>query len=78
MDKLQFGAILPTIVANLVDRIALHGQMSEDEAISQLYHSTLYTMLEREETKIWQYSTEKLLDLFMQEKQTGQMDFPDY
>lgn len=33
-------------------------------------------MLEKEETKVWQYSTEKLFELFLEEKNSGNITFP--
>jgi len=43
-----------------------------------LYRSGLYAALEKEETKVWQYSTEKLYDLYLEEKQTGKLELPEY
>ena len=34
-------------------------------------------VLEKEETKVWQYSTQMLYSLFEQEEQTGMIRFPD-
>ena len=38
--------------------------------------SKLYSYLEREETKVWQYSTAMLVELFNEER-AGQLSFPE-
>ncbi len=77
MGQEQFLAIIPFISADLVEKIAQKEGISEDKALSKLYKSKLYSILEREETKLWQYSTEMLYSLFMQEERTGNIEFPD-
>ena len=49
---------------------------SEDESIKKFYTSKLYTYLEREETKVWQYSALMLATLF-NEEQSGNLVFPE-
>ena len=48
----------------------------ELDGLRKLYASNLYELMEREETKIWQYSTEKLYELFLEESSTGKISFP--
>jgi len=78
MDKLKFDSIIPIIISHLTDRIAEETNLTEDAAIAGLYRSGLYAALEKEETKVWQYSTEKLYDLYLEEKQTGKLELPEY
>jgi len=52
-------------------------KISENDAITKLYNSKLYAILEQEGTKVWQYSTEMLYSLFEQEEETGKVEFPD-
>jgi hypothetical protein len=78
MYKDKFNIVFPIIVAALVDKIAVENNISEDKSIESLYTSQLYSALEDEETKVWQYSTEKLYDLYKEEKETGQLDLPKY
>lgn len=40
----------------------------EDEALERFTSSKLYTYLEREETKVWQYSSLMLAELFNEER----------
>ena len=77
MNKEQFEAMMPPIVENLVAMIADKQNMSEDEAITTLYSSKLYAMLEQEDTKVWHYSTLMLYELLTEEETTGNIEFPD-
>lgn len=78
MDKAIFDAIFPLIVAALVDRIAIENGISGEKAIEELYTSQLYAALENEQTKVWQYSTEKLNDLYINEKRFGRLELSEY
>jgi len=78
MDKLKFDSIFPIIISHLTGKIAKETNLTEDAAIAELYRSGLYAALEKEETKVWQYSTEKLFDLYLEEKQTGKLELPEY
>lgn len=73
----QFAAIMPYISADLVGMIAKKENISETDAITKVYNSKLYAILEQEDTKVWQYSTEMLYSLLKQEDETGRIEFPD-
>lgn len=77
MGHEQFIAIMPYISADLVSMIANKQNISEAEALNKLYSSKLYELLEKEETKVWQYSTDMLYALFTEEEQIGSLTFPD-
>ncbi len=77
MNEEQFLAILPYISADLVGMIIQKEKLSEEAALTKLYTSKLYASLEKENTKIWQYSTEMLYSLLAKEIQTGELVFPD-
>ena len=77
MSQEQFVAMMPYISADLVAMIAEKQNISHEEATNKLYASNLYAALEKEETKVWQYSTQMLYSLFEQEEQTGAIRFPD-
>lgn len=77
MSQEQFAAMMPYISADLVAMIAEKQNIDHEEAIKKLYASKLYAALEKEETKVWQYSTQMLYALFEQEEQTGMIRFPD-
>lgn len=77
MEREQFIAIMPYIISSLVGMIAKKKGIPENEAIIRLYESKLYSALEREETKVWHYSTEMLYSLFEGEEKTGSVSYPD-
>ena len=77
MDQVQFRNLLPLISIDLVSYIVEMEHISGEEAIKELYSSKLYEALEEEETKVWQYSTPMLYTLFLQEKQIGNIEYPD-
>jgi len=78
MDKNKFAAILPVIVGSLVNKIIEETGLSDDEAFTSLYDTDLYANLENEETKVWTFSVPMLFDLYQEEKNTGQVVFPEY
>ena len=77
MTQEQFSTMMPTISADLIAMITKKQDISENNAIRQLYSSKLYAALEQEETKLWQYSTNMLYTLYEQEQNTGKIRFPD-
>lgn len=76
MDKSKFDAVYPIICSALVEKIAEELNLSDKDTITELYSSHLYEILEQENTKLWQYSTEKLLELFLEERNSGKISFP--
>ena len=77
MGQELFIAIMPYISTDLVTMIVEKQNISEEKAVAKLYASKLYKVLENEETKLWQYSTQMLFSLFEQEEKTGSIQFPD-
>ena len=77
MGQEQFNAIMPVISADIVKMIVEKRSVSEKEAIKMLYASKLYAALEKEETKVWQYSTPMLYSLLEQEWNSGTIRYPD-
>ena len=77
MSQEQFFAMMPYICTDLVKMIVQKQSIAEEAAICKLYASQLYFVLEKEETKLWQYSTQMLYSLLEQEEQTGMIRFPD-
>jgi len=78
MDKAKFEALLPLIVAALIQKIIEQKKTTQEEAFSRLYNSMLYVFLEDEQTKVWYYSVEKLFQLLEAEMSTGKMELPEY
>lgn len=77
MGQEEFAAMMPYISTDLVAMIVKNQSITEKEAIKKLYSSKLYAALEKEETKVWQYSTQMLYTLFEQEEELGAIHFPD-
>lgn len=76
MSKEKFEAILPIITAEVISRIMEKYNLGEDQAIMAFHKSKLYELLEREDTKVWQYSSEMLLELFERER-NGELILPE-
>lgn len=77
MGQEQFSAFMPMISADIVALIMAKRGVSENEAIKLLYTSRLYEALEKEETKLWQYSTQMIYSLLEQEWESGTLRYPD-
>ena len=77
MTSEQFNVIMPIISSDIVKTISARKNISESESISLLYSSELYSMLEREDTKLWHYSTPMLYSMLEEEWNTGKITYPD-
>ena len=73
----EFEVILQVIVSRLVQMIAKEKNVSDKEALNDLYSSKLYEKLEQEETKLWHLSVPTLYSLFIDEIETGKITFPE-
>jgi len=78
LDKAKFEALLPLIVAALLQKIIERKNISQEEAFLKLYGSRLYYFLDNEKTKVWYYSAEKLFQLFEEEMAVGRLELPEY
>lgn len=76
MNDRSFETLLYKITAAVVARLIESNGWSEDLAMERFTESKLYSYLEREETKVWQYSTAMLVELFNEER-AGQLSFPE-
>ena len=77
MNERSYETLLYGITANVVAKIMELNNWSENEAMERFTRSKLYSYLEKEETKVWQYSTQMLYSLLEQEEKTGTIQFPD-
>ncbi len=77
MDSKSFVVMMPTIISSLSEMIAKKQLISEEDATKRLYNSKLYEYLEKEETKVWHYSTLMLYNLYVEGEEKGKIDFPD-
>jgi hypothetical protein len=76
MNERSFETLLYGITANVVAKIMELNGWSEDEAMERFTQSKLYSYLEREETKVWQYSALMLAQLFNEER-AGRLSLPE-
>lgn len=77
MSTKEFEAILPLKVESIIEEVMARKNFSLQEALSYLYSSQLYLLLEREETKMWYYSPMMLVSLLENEKETGILTLPE-
>lgn len=76
MNERSYETLLYTITTNVVSRITELNSWPENKALERFICSKLYTYLEREETKVWQYSTLMLALLFNEERE-GRLSLPE-
>ena len=76
MNKRSYETLLYSITSSVVNRLIEMNNWSEDEALERFTSSKLYTYLEREETKVWQYSSLMLAELFNEER-SGRLVLPE-
>ena len=77
MGEKNINAMLEFISPRLIRMMMEKQSLTEKEALTQLYSSKLYRQLEREETKLWHLSVSTLYDLWMEEKETGHITYPE-
>jgi hypothetical protein len=77
MEKKRFESLLIFLVPDIVALIAEHGGLSLQEATERFYASDVYSLLSREETKLWHYSPLTLYNMYNDEIETGNIDFPE-
>lgn len=65
MDKSKFDAVYPIICSALVEKIAVELNLSDEDAVTELYSSHLYEILEQENTT-WLRNLFSLLHPLMQ------------
>ena len=76
MTEKDFEIMLYGITANAIVKIMELNNWSEDVAMERFAQSKVYSYLEREETKVWHYSSLMLAQLFNEER-TGKFSLPE-
>lgn len=76
MNERSYEILLYKITSNVVSKIMELNNWTEDFALERFTSSKLYTYLEKEETKVWQYSALMLAELFNEER-TGRLVLPE-
>ena len=77
MNPSEFAPLLAVKVSGLVECAMEQRQMPLMAAMNKVYHSKLYALLEREDTKLWHHSPHLLYDALMSEDRTGFPELPD-
>lgn len=76
MNERSYEILLYSITSSVVNRLIEMNDWTEDEALERFTSSKLYTFLEKEETKVWQYSSLMLAELFNEER-SGRLVLPE-
>ena len=76
MNKRSYETLLYNITANVVAKIMTLNGWSENIALERFTSSKLYSYLEKEEIKVWQYSALMLANLFNDER-SGRLILPE-
>ena len=76
MNERSIETLLYCITANTIAKIMEKTGWSENETMERFTESKLYSFLEKEESKVWQYSATMLAELFEDER-SGNLVFPE-
>lgn len=71
MDKTDFEKSLDVIIQALAIRINEVYHLDKSNAIRKLRSTSLFSMIENEETKLWKRDIESLFALYQDEIETG-------
>lgn len=77
MSEVSIKSMLELIIPRLVKKIMETQKITEKDALTALYASELYRQMEREETKLWHLSVPTLYNLWLEEKETGSITYPE-
>ena len=77
MSEKGIKGMLELIVPRLLRMIMEKQLLTEKEALTKLYASDLYRQLEREETKLWHLSIPTLYEMWLEEKESGHITYPE-
>ena len=77
MEQKKFEGLLILIVPQVVGLIVKNCGLDEMTATTLFYKSRVYALLEQEETKLWHYSPLTLFNMYNEERETGNITFPE-
>ena len=77
MEQKKFEAMLVLIVPKIIDLVVQNYALDEVTASKMFYESEVYSLLEEEETKLWQLSPLTLFNMYDEEKRTDNITFPE-
>ncbi|MDR0287902.1 MAG: hypothetical protein LBI03_09415, partial [Clostridiales bacterium] len=61
----------------ILELIIKEYSINEEKATEMLYSSELFKVLEDEKTKLWHLSSHALFEMFREERETGQITYPE-
>ena len=76
MNKDRFTVLMAMLTSDIISKIVEKYDLDEDKAIALFHRSELYKTLEKEDTKVWQYISEMIVELFDREL-NGELEFPE-
>lgn len=76
MNKDRFSALMAMMTSDIISKIMDKYGLDEDKAMALFHKSEVYKALENEDTKVWQYSSEMIVELFDREM-NGNLEFPE-
>lgn len=77
MGAEKFSAVMGILVPQVIRLITENYSYDEITAANDFYGSSLYALLEQEDTKLWHFSPLTLFNMFDEEKKTGIFEFPE-
>lgn len=76
MDKDKFSTLMAVMTPDIIGKIMEKYGLDENKAMALFHKSEVYKALENEDTKVWQYSSEMIVELFDREM-NGKLEFPE-
>lgn len=77
MEREKFNAVMGVLVPQIISLITKNFDDSEISAINMFYASQVYSILEKEETKLWHLSPLTLYNMYAEERNTGSFVIPE-
>jgi hypothetical protein len=77
MNSDKFTVILQLVVPQIIDLIVRNTDNNQISETDRFYKSKVYSLLEDEETKLWQLSPLTLYNMYTEERRTGKITFPE-
>lgn len=77
MEREKFNAVMGVRVPQIISLITKNFDDSEISAINMFYASQVYSILEKEETKLWHLSPLTLYNMYAEERITGSFVIPE-
>lgn len=77
MERKKYEAMLVLIVPQVIGLIVKNDGLDEVTAARLFYESRVYSLLEQEDTKLWNLSPLTLFNMYDEEQKTGNITFPE-